>query len=354
MGRAEVILLSQTKRPQDPLQLGSLTLPNRVIYSPLAGCSDFPFRRMAAKYRPGLIYCEMVKMEPLVRGDPGTFHILDYDRDMHPIGAQLCGSKPELAREAARIIEDLGFDVVDLNCGCPVDKVTKDGSGSGMLKNPSRIGDVIHAMVSAVTIPVTVKIRAGWDDDCIIGPEITRIAEQAGACAIAIHGRTRMQAYRGPANWDYIKSCKEAAKTIKVFGNGDVFSADAGLRMFAHTGCDAILASRGTMGQPWIAEDIVRAGCGLEPIERTVEDHRQALLEHFLHQTAYETAQRSLISMRRIGCWYIKSSKGTREFRHRVSHAQNIEEVNQLIREFSFDFPDSVVEDRDVEESVVG
>lgn len=336
MGRCEVILLSHC-RPQDPLQLGSLTLPNRVIYSPLAGCSDFPFRRMAAKYRPGLIYCEMVKMEPIVRGDAGTFHLLDYDRDMHPIGAQLCGSKPELAGDAARIIEDLGFDVIDLNCGCPVDKVTKDGSGSGMLKHPDRIGDVIHAMVSAVNIPVTVKIRAGWDEECIVGPEITRIAEQAGACAIAIHGRTRKQAYRGPANWDYIKSCKEAARTIKVFGNGDVFSADAGLKMFAHTGCDAILASRGTMGQPWIAEDIVRAGCGLEPIERTLEHYRQALLEHFLHQTAYETAQRALISMRRIGCWYIKSSKGTREFRNRVSHAQSVEEVRQVIQDFSFD-----------------
>ncbi len=329
--------------PQDPLQLGSLKLPNRVIYSPLAGCSDLPFRRMAAKYRPGLVYCEMVKLEAIIRGDPNTFHLLDYESDMHPIGAQICGSKPGLAGEAARIIEDLGFDVVDLNCGCPVDKVTKDGSGSGMLKRPELIGEVIANMVAAVQIPVTVKIRAGWDDNNITAVEITQIAEKAGAKAIAIHGRTREQAYKGPANWDHIKACKEAAKEIYVFGNGDVFDAQAGLDMFAQTGCDAILASRGTMGAPWIAEDIIRAGLGETPILRTVADYRQALLEHFYHQIAYEPPERALISMRRVGCWYIKSSRGTREFRHRMSRAQTVAEARSLIMEFPLDMDEGNV-----------
>ena len=123
-----------------PFKLGSITLPNNIFYAPLAGCSDYPFRQMSAKYRPGLIYCEMVKMDALVRNDQGTFHMLDYARKMHPIGGQICGSKPEIAGQAAKIIEDLGFDVVDLNCGCPVDKVTKDGSGSGMMKTPQLIG----------------------------------------------------------------------------------------------------------------------------------------------------------------------------------------------------------------------
>ncbi len=331
----------------ETLQLGRLTLPNRVIYSPLAGCSDLPFRRMAAKYRPGLVYCEMVKMEPLMRGDPGTFHLLDYQADTHPIGAQLCGSNPALAGPAARIIEDLGFDVVDLNCGCPVDKVTKDGSGSGMLKNPERIGEVISNMVAAVTIPVTVKIRAGWDEGNINATTITRIAEEAGAVAIAIHGRTRAQAYRGPANWDHIKACRDVAKTIHVFGNGDVFDADAAQRMLSHTGCDAVLASRGTMGQPWIAEDIVKASQGEMVRPRTIEEYRQALLEHFLYQVAYEPPQRALISMRRVGCWYIKSAKGTRDFRHKISRAHNIDEVRELILNFSFDGDDAVVDEVD-------
>lgn len=324
------------KQLHKPWQLGSLTLPNRVLYSPLAGCSDLPFRRMAAKYRPGLIFCEMVKMDAVVRYDPGTFHLLDYEPDMHPIGAQLCGSKPEIAAEAARIIEDLGFDVLDLNCGCPVDKITKDGSGSGMLKNPNRIGEIVSNMVAAVDIPVTVKIRAGWDDANILAPQITRIAEEAGAAAITIHGRTREQAYRGNANWDYIQSCRDASKTIQIVGNGDIFEPQNALSMQVHTGCDAVMVSRGTMGQPWMAQDIVNLSQGVSPPSRSLSDFRQELLEHFMHTVDYENEQGALISMRRIGCWYFKSSSGTREFRHRISRASSVREVRELITAFPF------------------
>lgn len=326
----------EMKQLHKPWQLGKLTLPNRVLYSPLAGCSDLPFRRMAAKYRPGLIFCEMVKMDAVVRYDPGTFHLLDYEPDMHPIGAQLCGSKPEISAQSARIIEDLGFDVVDLNCGCPVDKITKDGSGSGMLKTPHRIGEIIANIVAAVKIPVTVKIRAGWDDANILAPEITRIAEQAGAVAITIHGRTREQAYRGDANWDYIQLCRDAAKEIQIIGNGDIFEPQDALCMQARTGCDAVMVSRGTMGQPWMAQDILKLSQGMPLNPRALPDFRQELLEHFLHTIDYENEQGTLIAMRRVGCWYFKSSSGTREFRHRISRASSVREVRELITEFPF------------------
>lgn len=319
---------------QTPFKLGKITLPNNIFYSPLAGCSDFPFRQMCSLYNPGLIYCEMVKMDALIRHDPATFHILDYEDGMHPIGAQLCGSKPELAGKAAKIIEDLGFDVIDLNCGCPVDKVTKDGSGSGLLKEPKRIAEILSEMVAAVSIPVTVKIRAGWDEESIIAEEITRLAEEAGAVAIAIHGRTRKQAYRGDANWDYIKACKEAAKKIKVIGNGDVFDAEAAERMFRQTGCDAVLVSRGTMGRPWIAEDIRRHLSGLQPIERTLEDDRRALLEHYRFASRYHSDRRTVLEMRKVGCWYLKKSPGTRDFRGMISKAKNLEEVRELIESY--------------------
>lgn len=324
------------KKLHEPWKLGSLTLPNRVLYSPLAGCSDLPFRRMASKYRPGLIFCEMVKMDAVVRYDPGTFHLLDYEPDMHPIGAQLCGSKPEISAQAARIIEDLGFDVVDLNCGCPVDKITKDGSGSGMLKTPQRIGEIISNIVAAVKIPVTVKIRAGWDDANILAPEITRIAEEAGAVAITIHGRTREQAYKGDANWDYIEACRSAAKNIQIIGNGDIFEPQDALSMQAHTGCDAVMVSRGTMGQPWMAHDILKLSQGIPVQTRGLPDFRQELMEHFLHTVDYENEQGTLIAMRRVGCWYFKSSSGTREFRHRISRASSVGEVRQLITDFPF------------------
>lgn len=318
-----------------PFKLGSKELPNNVFYAPLAGCSDFPFRKISSNYGPGLIYCEMVKMDALVRNDQNTFHMLDFDKSMHPIGGQICGSKPAIAGAAAKIIEDLGFDVVDLNCGCPVDKVTKDGSGSGLLKNPRLIGDIIHEMVSAVKIPVTLKIRAGWDEESIIAPLVTQIAESAGAKAICIHGRTRKQAYKGPANWDYIKQAKEAATTIKVIGNGDIMDAASAKKMFTETGCDAILVARGTMGQPWIVEDILRELEGLNPLKRDFEEYRCALFNHFEYTFDYHHARRTAVDMRRVGCWYFKKSSGTRGFRELISKAASPEEVKELILNFS-------------------
>ena len=320
-----------------PLRLGSLLLPHRIFYAPLAGCSDFPFRKMSAKYRPALMYCEMVKMDALVRNDGGTFHILDYSPDMHPIGAQLCGSKPTIAGQAAKIVEDLGFDVLDLNCGCPVDKITKDGSGSGLLKTPELIGELISTMVASVKIPVTVKIRAGWDEKQIgegIIEKIVEIAEDAGAQLICIHGRTRQQGYRGPANYDYIKKGKQAAKKILVMGNGDIVDGPSAEKVTQDTGCDAVLVARGTMGRPWAVEDILDYMSRKEVKKRSLEDCRAALYEHFLHTKKYHSDHRVCTDMRRVGCWYLKKSSGTRQFRELISRAANIEEIEHLILNF--------------------
>lgn len=316
-----------------PIYLGKLKLPSNVLYSPLAGCSDYPFRQMAAMYPVGLMFCEMVKMDALIRHEPSTYQLLDYDPSMRPIGAQICGSKPQLAGPCAKIVEELGFDVIDLNCGCPVDKVTKDGSGSGMLKNPELIGEVIANMVAAVSIPVTVKIRAGWDDDSINAPLITKIAENAGAKAISIHGRTRQQKYTGKANWDHIKAAKEVAKEIKVIGNGDVFDAEAGIALFKHTGCDAILVSRGTFGKPWIAEEIIRLDKALSPLEYNVKKH---LLDHMTLITSYQNDRKALLDMRRIGCWYLRDGSGTKKLRESLNKTKDLKEMERLINDYDW------------------
>lgn len=320
----------------NPLRFGKTTLPSAIFYAPLAGCSDFPFRQMSAQFHPGLMYCEMVKMEAIIRREPNTLRMLDYTAAMRPIGAQLCGSNPAIAAQAARYVAELGFDVIDFNCGCPVDKITKDGSGSGMLKTPERIGEVISEMVAAVNIPVTVKVRAGWDESQINAPAIVSIAEEAGASAIAVHGRTRAQGYSGPANWDHIKACKQAAKSIPVIGNGDIFEAAAAEKMFEYTGCDIILVARGTMGQPWIAQDIVSHLKGEEVPVRTLEWAREKLLEHFYSIVAYSqgNVKRALIDMRRVGCWYIKKAVKARDFRLKMSTAQSLQEVEELIKTF--------------------
>ncbi len=328
---------AKASRYQTPFSFGNLTLPSNVFCSPLAGCSDLPFRRMISHYQPGLIFCEMVKMDAMVRYDTGTFRLLDYETSHHPIGAQLCGSKPELAGTCARIVEDLGFDVIDLNCGCPVDKVTKDLSGSGLLTQPELIGDILANMVAAVNIPVTVKIRAGWDEDSIVGPQVTRIAEEAGAKIIFVHGRTRKQAYRGPATWDYIKQCKDAAKEILVFGNGDVLDGPSGERMFAETGCDGLLVSRGSFGSPWIFEDIDRHFKGLKPINRTMKDVRDALLTHLGYIASYQPKRKAHLDLRRIGAWYLKKGPNMKKLKEIVVRAENLADIEAEIRAFDWE-----------------
>jgi len=318
-----------------PFFLGKLKLKNNIFYAPLAGCSDLPFRKMSALYKPGLIYCEMVKMDALIRHDPTTFRLLDYEKNMHPIGAQICGSKVGITKDAARIIEDLGFDTIDLNCGCPVDKVTKDGSGSGLLKYPEVIGEILSEMCAAVNIPVTVKIRAGWDDDNINAVEITKIAEMAGAKAITIHGRTRQQAYKGFADRDIIKECKQASRDILVVGNGDIFDPESAKHMFDHTGCDAILISRGSMGAPWIVEDIINFfenRC----FDREKSFIKEQMLKHFNFILEYKSERKAVLDMRRVGCYYLKRYCGVKNLRNMINKAENALQMLQLIEDFDF------------------
>jgi len=313
------------------MKFGNTVFPNNVFFAPLAGCSDLPYRQMASRYQPGIVYCEMVKMDALVRHDPTTYRMLDYTPGMHPIGAQLCGSNPKFARTAAKLVEEAGFDVLDFNCGCPVDKVTKDGSGSGMLKTPELLGEVLSEMVAAVNIPVTVKIRIGWDEQHINAVEVTKIAEAAGAKAITIHGRTRAQGYSGPANWEPIRACKQVAKKMCVIGNGDVFDAESAERLLLTTGCDGVLVARGAMGQPWIAEDIVRRLNGLPAIQRTVLDVRDALLTHCDLILQYQSERQALLDMRRIGAWYLKRLEGVKPLRMQINRSTSTVETLQAI-----------------------
>ncbi len=332
-----------------PLKIGDLELQSNILYAPLAGCSDFPFRKMSYRFKPGLTFCEMVKMDALIRHDPSTYRILDFDNTMHPIGAQLCGSKPEIAKDAAKIIEDLGFDIIDLNCGCPVDKVTKDSSGSGLLKSLSLIEKLLNQMVNAVKIPVSIKIRAGWDENSIVGPEITQMAEAIGVKMITVHGRTREQAYKGPAKLNYIKECKAMAKSIIVIGNGDVMCEESAVRMFETTNCDGVLAARGTLGSPWIAEDIKRHLQGLPKIYRTPFFVKETLLKHLAIISSYQNPRRALTDMRRVSCWYLKNAKGTRALRDKINKSQSTFEILDHITAYSWQEVDFSVEEMNIE-----
>lgn len=321
--------------------VGGLELDNNIFYAPLAGCSDYPFRKMAisplSSSRPGLFFCEMVKIDALIRHEPTTYRLLDYDTSMHPIGAQICGSKIEYVKDACQIVEGLGFDWIDLNCGCPVDKITKDGSGSALLQNPKKIGEILEKMKSSVSIPVSVKIRSGWDEDSINAPEITKIAENSGASIITIHGRTRQQAYKGFAAFSPIKEAKKAAKTIKVFGNGDVFDPLSAEKMFLETGADGVLVARGTMGQPWIIDEIISYLDTGTFKERSFLEIKDYFLEHFRHILLYQNDKKALLDMRRVGSWFLKKLPGASCLRKVITQGTDPLKVLQEIEEFSWE-----------------
>jgi nifR3 family TIM-barrel protein len=310
----------------EPFYLKNLKLRNNIFYAPIAGVSDLAYRRMSHLFEPGLQFCEMVKMEALIRKDSGTYDYLTYDDFMHPIGAQICGSNPKLAKEAAKIIEDLGFDVLDLNCGCPAPKITKDGSGSAMLHTPEKIGEILSNMVQAVKIPVTVKVRLGWNQEKIVVHSLVKIAEDAGASLITIHGRTKQQGYSGKASWLEIKECKALAKTIKVFGNGDVVDAQSAHDMFSTTNCDGIMVARGTFGKPYLAQEIKSFYAG-NSLKTTLEESLNYMKQHFEKILEVEKDKRALFSMKRVGCYYLKGFPGAKKIREKIMKSTSAEEV---------------------------
>jgi tRNA-dihydrouridine synthase B len=317
-----------------PFCIGSLSLPHNIICAPLAGCSDRAFRKMIRQYNQGLIFCEMVKMDALVRENVKTCKYLQFDSDMHPIGAQLCGVNPKYASTSAKMVEDAGFDIVDLNCGCPVKKVVKDGSGSALLKTPELIGEIIQEMVRSVKIPVSVKIRIGWNDDQLIAPSIVKIAQSAGASAIFIHGRTKDQAYKGEINYDCIKECKDNADNIKVVGNGNIWNERDAIGMFEKTDVDGVMLARGMFGNPFLIQDILDYDQSQKINSRTFDHIKNALLKHFEYIISYENERKTVLDIRRVGCWYLKGIKGAKALRVAINRAQSIKEVFDLIRSF--------------------
>lgn len=321
---------------KENFKVKDLTFSNNVFYAPLAGYSDLPFRKMCKQYNPGLVFCEMVKIEALVRHDTNSYKLLDFDYTMHPIGAQLCGSNIALAKEAACILEDLGFDWIDFNCGCPVDKVTKDGSGSAMLKTPNLIGDIISEISSSTKLPISVKIRAGWDSRNLNALEITSIAEQAGADVIFIHGRTAKQGYKGNADWEIIKLCKEKAKKILVFGNGDLFDEIAVRKMFEQTDCDGVLLARGMIGKPWF----VKAVANHYNDEQYPVDAlriKNEMVQHFEFIKSYQIEKKALLDMRRLGSWYLHWSVGAKKLKIGINMAQSTSEIMEIIHSFDWE-----------------
>ena len=238
------------------LQIGNVKLENDLILGPMAGVSDLPFRLLCKEQGAGLLCMEMVSAKGIMYNNKNTKFLLTIDERERPVSLQLFGSDPDIISEQAKRIEELPFDILDINMGCPVPKIVNNGDGSALMKNPLLAGEIIEKTARAIQKPVTVKIRKGFDEEHINAVEMAHIAQESGAAAIAVHGRTREQYYSGKADWEIIRKVKEAVK-IPVIGNGDVWTPQDAIDMRKQTGCDGVMIGRGAQGNPWIFKQIL-------------------------------------------------------------------------------------------------
>lgn len=319
------------------LTLKSLTLKSSVISSPMAACTDLAYRLISREYGLEFCFLEMVSAEALVRRNENTDELLKTVPEDKPLGAQLVGCRPEAMGEAAAMIESMGYDLLDLNLGCPVPKIAGQGAGSALLARPDDCRAIFTAVVKNIKkIPVTVKMRLGVQDGSgIEAARVAKIAEDCGVTAVSVHGRTRVQGYSGTADYHAIRKVKEAVG-IPVIGNGDVLSGDDARRLLDITGCDGVMIGRGGLGNPWIFKSVesVLAGNGPLP-EATPLEKKKALLRHLALELEHRDERTTLYYMRRIACWYFKNLPGVAEFRGKINTAGTIEEVKRLIEDFA-------------------
>ncbi|MDR0861279.1 MAG: tRNA dihydrouridine synthase DusB [Oscillospiraceae bacterium] len=313
------------------MKIGNIEVNTRLALAPMAGVTDLAFRAICREFGAGLTYTEMVSAKALVYQDGKTRSLLAIAADEHPVGAQIFGSDPVCMAEAAALaLEISGADFIDINMGCPVGKVVKNGDGSALMKNPELAAKIIESVCASVSVPVTVKIRKGFDAGNANAVEFAQMAEASGAAAIAVHGRTRTQMYAGKADWDIIRAVKQAVK-IPIIANGDIFSGADAERILRQTGADAAMLGRGTFGNPWLFREAEAAISG-EPIpERpTVKELAQTALRQF--KIACETRGERLacLDARRHFAWYLRGVAHAWYFKEQITKIETMDDICRI------------------------
>ena len=319
------------------MKIGNVEIKNKVIIAPMAGVSNIAFRTIMKEFGAGLIYAEMVSDKALTYNNQKTFEMIKVLDEEKPLAMQIFGSDVESMVEAAKIIDkESNCDIIDINFGCPVNKIVKNGAGSKLMQTPDKIYDIVSNVVKAVKKPVTVKIRAGWDKNSINAVEVAKICEEAGAKAIAIHGRTRNQLYSGTADWNIIKQVKEAV-TIPVIGNGDIKTPEDAKRMLEETGCDAIMIGRGLLGNPWIVKQTIEYLANNE-YEKNIDFRFKinATIEHMNRLVNLKGEKNALLEMRSHAAWYIKGLPGATRVKTEISKIKTSKALVNILKEYEY------------------
>ena len=315
------------------MNIRNVKIDNPYILAPMAGVTDLPFRLLCKEQGAGLLCMEMISAKALQYKNKNTKALLAIHPKEYPVSLQLFGSDPKIISEQAKRIEELPFQILDINMGCPVPKVVKNGEGSALMKNPKLVYEIVYQTARAIQKPVTVKIRKGFDYTCINAVEIAKIIEEAGGAAVAVHGRTREQYYSGKADWEIIRQVKEAV-SIPVIGNGDVTSGEKALEMRERTGCDGVMIGRGAQGNPWIFHELLEYDrTGKLPPRPSKEQIKETMLRHARLQLEFKGEYLGIREMRKHVAWYTKGMEGSAKLRDDINKVESYAELESLLNE---------------------